>query len=107
MILERDTDWLAKHRRESRRLWLAAEGCWWCSLVSRHLVIAGDAAVVGLRGQHHVQLGLVRPSLPLVASVERQAQRVVVAEDDFLPVSVDAIKEGERERLVLVGSIVR
>lgn len=98
MILERDAGRLAGHRRESGRLRLDGVGCWRRSLVSRHLVIAGDSAVVGLRGQHHVQLGLVGPSLPLVASVERQAQRVVVAEDDFLPVSVDAIREGGRER---------
>lgn len=37
-----------------------------------HLVIACDPAVVGLGGQHHVQLGLVRPSLALVPGVERQ-----------------------------------
>lgn len=77
------------------------------SLVSPHLVIAGDSTVVGLRGQHHVQLGLVSPSLALVASVERQAQRVVVAKDDFLPAPVDAIREGERERQVSTSGVNR
>lgn len=48
-------------------LWVFTVSC-----ISCHLIIAGDSAVVSLRGQHHVQLSLICPSLSLIAGVESQ-----------------------------------
>lgn len=45
-----------------------------------HHVVACYPAVVGLRGKHHIELGLVRPSLSLVPGIEGQAQGVFIAQ---------------------------
>lgn len=42
------------------------------SCISSHLIIAGDSAVVSFRGQHHIQICLVRPSLALIPGIESQ-----------------------------------
>lgn len=61
--------------------------------ISSHLIIAGNTAVVSFRGQHHIQLCLVRPSLTLIPGIESQGQRVVITQIDFLPVPEDPTKE--------------
>ncbi|TNN54144.1 hypothetical protein EYF80_035652 [Liparis tanakae] len=39
-----------------------------------------SSEITSHKGQHHVELGLVRPSLALILGVEGQGQRVVVAQ---------------------------
>lgn len=50
------------------KLWVFTVSC-----VSSHLIIAGNSAVVSFRGQHHIQLCLVRPSLTLIPGIESQS----------------------------------
>lgn len=53
-----------------------------------HLIIPGNSAVVGFRGQDHVEFSLISSS-SIILGVESQGQRVFITQVDFLPVPVD------------------